>query len=59
MKQAVSLATVVVGVGLLVRRVSDYVPAGAREFAGSSESCRYVMTAGAMLAVGGLRLPRV
>ena len=59
MKQTVSLVMVVVGVGLLVLGVSDYVPAGAGEFAGSSESCRYVMTAGAMLAVGGLRLPRL
>jgi hypothetical protein len=48
---------VVVGVGLVVLGFSDYVPAGAGEFAGWSESCRYVMTAGAMLAVAGLRLP--
>jgi hypothetical protein len=47
---------IVVGVGLLVLGFSDYVPAGAGEIAGWSESCRYVMTAGAMLAVGGLRI---
>ena len=47
---------IVVGVGLLVLGFSDYVPAGSGEFAGWSESCRYVMTVGAMLAVGGLRL---
>ena len=59
MKQTVSSVMVVVGVGLRVLEVSDYVPAGAGEVAGWPESCRYVMTAGAMLAVGGLRLPRL
>jgi hypothetical protein len=58
MKQTISLVMIVVGVGLLVLGLSDYVPPGAGESAGWSESCRYVMTAGAMLAAGGLRLPR-
>jgi hypothetical protein len=56
MKKAISSMMIVVGVGLLVLGFSDYVPAGTGEFAGWSESCRYVMTAGAMLAVGGLRV---
>jgi hypothetical protein len=45
---------IVLGVGLLVLGFSHYVPAGAGEFAGWDPSCRYVMTAGAMLAVAGL-----
>ena len=59
MKQAISLTMVVVGAGLLTIGFSDYVPAGSGEFAGWSESCRYVMTAGAMLTAGGLHLPRL
>ena len=57
MKKTISFAMIVVGVGLVVLGVTDYVPAGTGEFAGWSESCRYVMTSGAMLAVAGLRLP--
>ena len=57
MKKVLSSAMVVVGVGLLVLGFSDFVPAGSGDFAGWSDSCRYVMTAGAMLAVAGLRLP--
>ena len=57
MKKWVSFGMIVVGVGLLVLGFSHYVPAGAGEFTGWSESCRHVMTAGAMLAIGGLRLP--
>jgi len=57
MKKAISFAMVVVGVGLAVMGLSDYVPAGSGEFAGWSDSCRYCMTIGSMLAVGGLRLP--
>ena len=57
MKQRISFAMVVVGVGLPVLGISAYVPAGAGEFAGWSESCQYAMTIGAMLAVGGWRLP--
>jgi|CXWL01.1.fsa_nt_gi hypothetical protein len=59
MKKGISLGMVVVGAGLLALGFSDYVPAGAGEFAGWSESCRYVMTAGAMLTAGGLQLPRL
>jgi hypothetical protein len=43
----------VLGVGLMVFAISDYVPAGTGDVAGWSESCRYVMTAGAMLATSG------
>ena len=57
MKQGISLAMVVVGAGLLALGFSDYVPAGAGEYSGWSESCRYVMTAGAMLAAGGCSYP--
>ncbi len=57
MKKAISSSMIVVGVGLVVLGFSDYVPAGSGEFAGWSESCRYVMTVGAMLAVGGWRIP--
>lgn len=56
MRKAISSVMIVVGVGLLVLGFSDYVPAGTGEYAGWSESCRYVMTAGAMLAAGGLRI---
>lgn len=56
MKKAISSAMVIVGVGLVTLGFSDYVPAGAGDFAGWSDSCRYVMTAGAMLAAGGLRV---
>jgi hypothetical protein len=53
MNKIISTVMIVVGVGLVVFAFSDYVPAGSGEFAGWSESCRYVMTAGAMLATGG------
>ena len=55
MKKIMSFAMIVVGVGLVVIGFSAYVPAG--EVGGWSESCRYTMAAGAMLAVGGWRLP--
>ena len=58
MKKTISSVMIVVGVGLLVLGFSDYTPAGTEQFAGWSESCRYAMTAGAMLAVGGWQLPR-
>jgi hypothetical protein len=57
MKRGLSFAMVVIGVGLLVLGISDYVPAGSGDPAGWSESCRYAMTIGAMLLVGGWRLP--
>ena len=56
MKQWVAFAMVVLGVGLAVIGFSDYVPAGAED-AGWSDSCRNCMAIGAMLAVGGWRLP--
>jgi hypothetical protein len=43
----------IVGIGLVVFAFSDYAPAGSDQFAGWSDACRYVMTAGAMLATGG------
>ena len=57
MKKTISFAMLVVGVGLLMLGFSNYAPGGAGDFGGWSQSCRYFMTAGAMLAVGGLRLP--
>ena len=57
MKQWISFAMVVAGVGLAVLGFADYVPAGSGNFAGWSESCRNCMIVGAMLAVGGSRLP--
>ena len=53
MNKWIAISMTVVGVGLMVWAGSDYVPAGSGDFAGWSESCRYVMTAGAMLATGG------
>jgi len=58
MKKAVSAGMIVVGVGLLVLGFSDYTPASTDSFGGWSDSCRYVMTFGSMLAVGGWQLPR-
>jgi hypothetical protein len=51
-KKTVAAIATVLGVGLMVFAVSNYVP-GAGEFAGWSESCRYIMTVGAMLATSG------
>jgi hypothetical protein len=52
-KNLISAAMIVVGVGLAVFAFSDYAPAASGEFAGWSNSCRYMMTVGAMLATGG------
>lgn len=57
MKKGISFAMVVVGVGLLVLGFSHYVPGGSGDVSGWAERCRYAMTAGAMLTVGGWRLP--
>jgi hypothetical protein len=51
MNKAISAAMIVLGVGAMVFALSDYTPAG--DYSGWSLSCRYVMTAGAMLATGG------
>ena len=51
MNRAISAAMIVLGVGAMVFALSDYTPAG--DYSGWSLSCRYVMTAGAMLATGG------
>jgi hypothetical protein len=48
-----SAVMIVVGVGAMVFAFSDYTPGGAGDFAGWPLSCRYMMTAGAMLATGG------
>jgi len=53
MKKNVAALMTVVGVGLMVFAASDYVPGGSGDFSGWSESCRYVMTVGAMLATTG------
>ena len=51
MNKIAAIGMTVVGVGLMVWAASDFVPSG--DYSGWSESCRYVMTAGAMLATGG------
>ena len=53
MNKAISAAMMVLGVGAMVFGFSHYSPAGAGDYAGWSDSCRYIMTAGAMLATGG------
>lgn len=53
MKRAISSTMIIVGVGLVVLGFSDYTPGGSGQFAGWADSCRYAMTVGAMLAVGG------
>ena len=57
MRKRISYAMVVLGVGVFVFGCSSYTPGGTGDFAGWSESCRYTMVLGAMLAVGGWRLP--
>jgi len=52
MRKTVSAVMLVIGVGLMMFGFSNYVPGGS-EVAGWSESCRYVMTPGAMLATTG------
>ena len=52
-RKIISSAMMVLGIGLLVFAFSDYIPGGSSEFSGWSDSCRYVMTFGAMLATGG------
>ena len=55
MRKTVSAVMLVIGVGLMMfgfSNYSNYVPGGS-EVAGWSESCRYVMTPGAMLATTG------
>ena len=53
MNKALSAAMMVLGVGAMVFGFSHYTPAGTGDYAGWSDSCRYIMTAGAMLATGG------
>jgi hypothetical protein len=53
MQKTISALMIIVGVGLLVFAFSDYSPAGSGQFAGWSNSCRYMMTLGAMLATSG------
>ena len=53
MNKILSAGMMVLGVGMMVFAFSDYVPGGSGDLAGWSESCRYVMTAGAMLVTGG------
>ncbi len=52
MNRIISAVMMVVGVGAMVFGFSHYTPGGG-DYAGWSDSCRYVMTAGAMLATGG------
>ena len=53
MKRMIPSAMIVIGVGLAVFAFSDYTPMANGQFAGWSDSCRYAMTIGAMLATGG------
>jgi hypothetical protein len=53
MNKTISFLMIVGGIGLFVFGLSDYVPAGSGDPGGWSDSCRYVMTAGAMLAASG------
>ena len=52
-KKAIACAMIVLGIGMVVFAFSDYTPASGGEFSGWSQSCRYMMTLGAMLATGG------
>lgn len=52
-KKTIASIMMVLGVGMVVLAFSHYTPASGGEFAGWPESCRYLMTVGAMLAVGG------
>jgi hypothetical protein len=52
MQKTLPAVMLAIGVGLMMFGFSDYVPGGS-EVGGWSESCRYVMTAGAMLATTG------
>jgi hypothetical protein len=52
MRKTLPAVMLVIGVGLMMFGFSDDVPGGS-EVAGWSQSCRYVMTAGAMLATTG------
>ena len=53
MRRLLSPVMIVGGIGLAVYAFSDYTPVATGEFAGWLDSCRYVMTLGAMLAAGG------
>jgi hypothetical protein len=48
MKNTISFAMIVIGVGALVFGVSDYSPGS-----GWADSCRYVMAIGSMSITGG------
>lgn len=50
-KKIIAAIMLVLGIGMVVFAFSDYIPAG--ELAGWSQSCRWMMAVGAMLAVGG------
>jgi hypothetical protein len=53
MKKIIASVMVVLGVGMVVLAFSHYTPANGSDSAGWPDSCRYLMTAGAMLAAGG------
>ncbi len=52
-RKVASVLMMILGIGLAVFAFSDYTPAATGQFAGWSDTCRYAMTFGAMLATGG------
>jgi hypothetical protein len=48
MRNAISFAMIIIGVGAVVFGLSDYTPGS-----GWSHSCRYLMAIGSMLVSGG------
>jgi len=52
-KKIAASIMVLLGVGMVALAFSHYTPAGGGELGGWPESCRYMMTVGAMLAAGG------
>lgn len=53
MKKIAASAMIVLGVGMVALAFSHYTPVNGGDIAGWPESCRYLMTVGAMLAAAG------
>ena len=52
-KKIIAPVMILLGVAMVVFAFSDYTPASGGDFAGWSQSCRYMMTLGAVLVTGG------
>lgn len=52
-KKITASVMVLLGVAMVVFAFSDYTPVSGGEFSGWSQSCRYMMTLGAVLVTGG------